>query len=80
MDIAPSIPIKSSSCLLASHARAHWEKILPFFQVELARFGYLVVSPSRLASNESTIYSRGLNEQIFVTLDSLLWGLSESIV
>ena len=71
-DIAPSIVIKSSSCLLALYAHAH----MPLFQAELARVGYFGRFTIQVGFNESTIRSQGLYEEIFVTLDSSLWGLS----
>jgi len=79
-DIATSIVIKSSGCLLASDARAHCEKIMPLFQAELARFRYFGRFTVQVGFNESTFRYYGLNEQIFVTLDSPLWGLSQCIV
>ena len=75
MDIAPSILIESSSCLLASDAHAHCEKIMPLFQAELARFCYFGRFTVQVGFNASTIRSGGLEEQIFVTLDSPFWGL-----
>ena len=71
-DIAPSIVIKSSSCLLALDAHAHCEKIMPLFQAELARVGYFGRFTIQVGFNESTIRSQGLYEEFFVTLDSSL--------
>ena len=79
MDTAPSssILIKSSSCLLASDAYAHFEKIRLLFRAELTRFGYFGRFTVQVGFDELNGRVPG---SIFVTLDSPLWGLSQSIV
>jgi len=71
MDTASSIVIKS-----------HFKKIRPLFQTELARLGYFGRFTVQVGFKEpnTQVLLVGSEEQIFVTLDSSLWGLSQRVV